>query len=83
MKKKFKNLERVLITIYVITDDEFNEENYNNFATDKEISPYSAEHQFQLTKALAVLHIKPSTFHSYYTSGKYDKVCIPTLLFSS
>ena len=56
------------------SDDEYTEDNYNNFATDKEISPYSTEHQFKLTKALAVLHIKPSTFHSYYTSGKYDKV---------
>ena len=54
------------------------EEDFNNFATDGEINPYSPEHQFQLTKALNVLHIKPSTFHSYYTSGKYDKVCTKT-----
>ena len=67
-----------MILISVITGDEYAEESYNNFATDKEISPYSVEHQFKLTKALALLHIKPSTFHSYYTSGKYDKVCTRT-----
>ncbi len=62
----------------VLTGDEFTEEKYNNFSTDDDMSPYSAEHQLKLTKALVFLHIKPSTFHSYYTSGKYDRVCIQT-----
>ena len=35
---------------------------------------YSATHQFELARALNVLHVKASTFHSYYTTGKFDKV---------
>ena len=61
---------------FVITVDKFTEENYNNFSTAEDMSPYSAENQLKLTKALVILHIKPSTFHSYCTSGKYDRVCI-------
>ena len=60
----------------VITVDKYTEENYNNFSTAEDMSPYSAENQLKLTKALVILHIKPSTFHSYCTSGKYDRVCI-------
>ena len=68
--------KKIKINIFLILGEEITEEKYNNFATDDEINPYSPEHQFKLTKALNVLHIKPSTFHSYYTSGKYHKVHI-------
>ena len=73
LSKFFFNFE---INLFLILGEEITEEKYNNFATDDEINPYSPEHQFKLTKALNVLHIKPSTFHSYYTSGKYHKVHI-------
>ena len=43
------------------------------FNTD-DINIYSATHQFELARALNVLHVKASTFHSYYTTGKFDKV---------
>ena len=73
---KWKFFFNFKINLFLILGEEITEEKYNNFATDDEINPYSPEHQFKLTKALNVLHIKPSTFHSYYTSGKYHKVHI-------
>ena len=33
-----------------------------------------AKEQFKLSKALAVMGVKASTFHSLYVSGKRDKV---------
>ena len=73
-----KSLNKEIISMFdsVITVDKYTEENYNNFSTAEDMSPYSAENQLKLTKALVILHIKPSTFHSYCTSGKYDRVCI-------
>ena len=71
-----KEIVSAIIFDFVITVDKFTEENYNNFSTAEDMSPYSAENQLKLTKALVILHIKPSTFHSYCTSGKYDRVCI-------
>ena len=75
-KSSNKEIVSAIMFDFVITVDKFTEENYNNFSTAEDMSPYSAENQLKLTKALVILHIKPSTFHSYCTSGKYDRVCI-------
>ena len=58
------------LLLHWILDDE---EKSLSFNTD-EINIYSATHQFQLARALNVLHVKASTFHSFYTTGKFDKV---------
>ncbi len=45
------------------------------FTDDKNMTQQQKKKKLQeLTKALAVMGVKPSTFHCYHTAGRVDKV---------
>ena len=57
-------LGEALISSFLGADDD-----NNSMADDNPVSQ-----QFQMAKALSVLQIKASTFHSLHFSGKHDEV---------